>query len=204
MSLKVVRRLKKPETELVPTGVQCNACGRESPATSHPGDDWMWDFHHIELGGGYGDEYPSDLQTISFIVCGGCLKKWTSTFTVPPDEKWAMGLQPTVEAKHSETLETWVIDRVWAYPKGTTFEWPEETLKPERVKYPTEGIYEHYKGNKYEVECSVLGGDPTAPEVFVVYQALYGNSERWIRPLTMWNEEVMVEDRLIPRFRLLE
>lgn len=163
----------------------------------------MWDFHHIQLGGGYGDDYPSDLQTISFIVCGDCLKKWTSTFVVPPDERWAVGPQPTIEATHSETLETWVIDRVWAYPKGTPFEWPDETTKPEGVKYPTEGIYKHYKGNMYEVECSVLAGDVAAPEVFVVYQALYGESRRWIRPLTMWNEEVTVDGHLIPRFRLL-
>lgn len=202
MSLKVVRRLKKPETELVPTGVQCNACGREQAVEESNIHDFMHDFHHIELGGGYGDDYPEDLSTLTFMTCGDCLKKWTDTFVVPPTYSRYQEVK-TVEATHSETLETWVVDTTWAYPKGTEFDIPDESHPPEGVKYPTSGIYEHYKGNRYEVECSVLAGDVAAPEVFVVYQALYGESQRWIRPLTMWNEEVTVDGHLIPRFRLL-
>lgn len=50
------------------------------------------------------------------------------------------------------------------------------------------GIYKHFKGNEYEVIDVALHSE--TQEEFVVYRALYGERKLWIRPLSMFNEEV--------------
>ena len=204
--LKAVFRMKKIEAEPVPTGIQCNACGRESSATEGPGEDWMWDFHHISLSGGYGDDYPWDLSTLEFVTCGTCLKKWTDTFVVPP-EIASYGEQPKpLPCTHSETQEAWLLDTRWAYPANVEFKAPEE-----HPEYPTElpasgDIYEHYKGGRYQV-YGVFWLWPSA-ELGIAYRALYGESKLWIRPLSMWNEMVFPDGHgrgaEVPRFKLLK
>ena len=64
------------------------------------------------------------------------------------------------------------------------------------------GIYEHYKGGHYEVIEVARHSETLEP--LVVYRALYGERDLWVRPLSMFTEEVIVEGRTIPRFRLLE
>ena len=44
------------------------------------------------------------------------------------------------------------------------------------------GIYEHYKGNRYEVLG--VGRHSETHEEMVVYRALYGSHDFWIRPLS--------------------
>lgn len=73
-----------------------------------------------------------------------------------------------------------------------------ETLKP--------GIYRHYKGNEYEV-IGVGHHSETLEEV-VVYRALYesedfGNNALWVRPLTMFLENVNVDGKEVPRFEFV-
>lgn len=60
------------------------------------------------------------------------------------------------------------------------------------------GKYRHFKGNEYEV--LFVGKHSETLEEMVVYRALYGDGEVWIRPVGMWNEEVTVEGKTIPRF----
>lgn len=60
------------------------------------------------------------------------------------------------------------------------------------------GKYKHYKGNEYEV-LGVARHSETMEEL-VVYKALYGDGEMWVRPLGMFNEEVEVEGKMVPRF----
>lgn len=50
------------------------------------------------------------------------------------------------------------------------------------------GIYKHFKGNEYEV-IDVAFDSETQEEV-VVYRALYGERKLWVRPLSMFLEEV--------------
>ena len=50
------------------------------------------------------------------------------------------------------------------------------------------GIYEHYKGNWYEL--LYVANHSETLEKMVVYKALYGEGEIWVRPLSMWDEEV--------------
>ena len=49
-------------------------------------------------------------------------------------------------------------------------------------------IYKHFKGNYYLVED--IAKHSETGEEYVVYRQLYGNGELWIRPLTMFLEEV--------------
>lgn len=60
------------------------------------------------------------------------------------------------------------------------------------------GKYRHYKGNEYEVIG--LGTHTETGEELVVYRALYGEGQLWIRPLTMFLETVIIEGVEKPRF----
>ena len=55
------------------------------------------------------------------------------------------------------------------------------------------GLYRHYKGPQYRV-FGVARHSESEEEV-VVYQALYGEFGLWVRPLSMFCEEVEVENR---------
>lgn len=68
------------------------------------------------------------------------------------------------------------------------------------------GIYQHFKGRKYEV-LGVAAHSETLEE-FVVYKALYtsrkfGKNAMWIRPVGMFTEKVKVDGREVPRFKYL-
>ena len=65
------------------------------------------------------------------------------------------------------------------------------------------GIYKHYKGNFYRL-IGVANHSETL-EKMVVYQALYDEKELWVRPLSMWDEEVNLKDGTkVKRFTLIE
>ena len=63
------------------------------------------------------------------------------------------------------------------------------------------GEYQHYKGNKYEVIGTARHSETL--EKMVVYRALYGEGELWVRPLAMFTENVKINDNPIPRFKYL-
>ncbi len=64
------------------------------------------------------------------------------------------------------------------------------------------GIYKHYKGNRYEL-LGIVNHSETL-EKMVLYKALYGDGEMWVRPLSMWDEEVETENGKVLRFSLEE
>lgn len=60
------------------------------------------------------------------------------------------------------------------------------------------GIYRHYKGNLYKVLC--IAKHSETEDELVVYQALYGKYEHWVRPIMMFNEEIEIEGKCVKRF----
>lgn len=67
------------------------------------------------------------------------------------------------------------------------------------------GIYEHYKGKRYEV-IDVAYHSETL-EAMVVYKMLYASDfpqgTLWVRPLSMFTEHVAVNGMKTPRFRYI-
>ena len=50
------------------------------------------------------------------------------------------------------------------------------------------GRYRHFKGNEYEVLGMASHSETFEP--MVIYRALYGTHNLWVRPASMWNEMV--------------
>ena len=65
------------------------------------------------------------------------------------------------------------------------------------------GIYQHYKGNKYEV-IGIAKHSETLEDL-VVYRALYDNnvSQLWVRPLKMFTETIEINGTEIERFKYI-
>ncbi len=66
------------------------------------------------------------------------------------------------------------------------------------MQIPKPGRYRHYKGNEYEL-IGIANHSETL-EKMVVYRALYGEGELWVRPLSMWSETVEVNGEKKLRF----
>ena len=66
---------------------------------------------------------------------------------------------------------------------------------------PQPGIYQHFKGNEYELIG--LATHSETEETMVVYRPQYGERALWVRPLAMWQETVERDGEIKPRFRYL-
>ena len=64
------------------------------------------------------------------------------------------------------------------------------------------GRYRHFKGNEYEVLYLATHSETMEP--MVVYRALYGERGVWVRPASMWNEEIIRDGKRIRRFSRVE
>lgn len=60
------------------------------------------------------------------------------------------------------------------------------------------GKYRHFKGKEYE--ALYIAKDSETGEETVVYRALYGDGQIWVRPLRMWNELVEKDEKQVERF----
>ena len=65
-----------------------------------------------------------------------------------------------------------------------------------------QGKYRHFKGNEYEV--LYIAKNSETLEDTVVYRALYGAGEVWVRPASMWNEEIVRDGKRVKRFTFIE
>lgn len=66
--------------------------------------------------------------------------------------------------------------------------------------YLTRGIYRHYKGAQYQVLDLVQHSE--SAEWLVLYKALYGDYGLWVRPFTMFTEQVTSVQGAVARFEL--
>ena len=72
-------------------------------------------------------------------------------------------------------------------------------LTPEEI---TPGRYRHFKGNEYEVVGFAKDSETT--EKMVVYRALYGDRELWVRPYEMFREIIERDGKKMRRFERIE
>lgn len=63
------------------------------------------------------------------------------------------------------------------------------------------GRYRHFKGKEYRVLFIAKNSETLEPEV--VYQALYGEGEIWVRPVSMWNQTVEKDGKTLRRFEYI-
>lgn len=68
------------------------------------------------------------------------------------------------------------------------------------------GIYEHYKGERYEVIGLCHHSETLEP--LVIYRSLYdcptyGNLALWVRPYEMFTGTIIIENKEIKRFKKL-
>jgi len=68
----------------------------------------------------------------------------------------------------------------------------------EKKHHITPGKYRHYKGKEYQVIGTAFHSETL--EEMVVYKALYGDEDLWVRPAEMWNETVEVGGEKVKRF----
>ena len=64
------------------------------------------------------------------------------------------------------------------------------------------GIYQHYKGHRYQVIGAAHHSENL--EVLVVYQALERPNDIWVRPVSMFFDTVQTRGGPTPRFALIE
>ena len=60
------------------------------------------------------------------------------------------------------------------------------------------GLYRHYKGNLYEVVGTARHSETLEP--MTLYRALYGQRGLWVRPSAMFEEQVLIDGVMRPRF----
>ncbi|MBM87559.1 MAG: hypothetical protein CMQ41_04215 [Gammaproteobacteria bacterium] len=72
--------------------------------------------------------------------------------------------------------------------------------KSKFVKIPR-GKYRHYKGREYKLIDIVHHSETHEP--LVLYQALYGDFDHWVRPFEMFFEILVINGNEIPRFQYL-
>ena len=110
-----------------------------------------------------------------------------------------------------------VAEYCWKLPEDVT---ADEAMGPDMEKLPTRravfpfvslesmrrriplGHYRHFKGNEYLVQGLALHTETMEP--LVIYQAMYGPGEIWVRPARMWTEQVERDGYSGPRFMLLD
>ncbi len=63
------------------------------------------------------------------------------------------------------------------------------------------GKYRHFKDNEYELIYVATHSETLEP--MVVYRALYGQRGIWVRPASMWTEQVHRDGYSGPRFQYI-
>ena len=75
----------------------------------------------------------------------------------------------------------------------------EPELVPEEI---VKGRYRHFKGNEYEVVDFAKDSETT--EKMVIYRALYGDRELWVRPYKMFQEIIERDGKKLRRFEKID
>lgn len=107
---------------------------------------------------------------------------------------------------HDAPIKAWCKPNCDHHPHGPNdisevVDYIEKTRLSDEEEIKT-GRYRHFKGNEYEV-LGVAKNSETL-EKMVIYKALYGEKETWVRPASMWNEIVVSDGKRVRRFTYIE
>jgi glycosidase len=116
--------------------------------------------------------------------------------TVPP-----MSSMILVENDGSLSIDFEYISEEVSVPRTISQPQPESEpeLKPEEI---VKGRYRHFKGNEYEVVD--FAKDSETAEKMVIYRALYGDHELWVRPYEMFREIIERDGKKMRRFEKID
>lgn len=64
------------------------------------------------------------------------------------------------------------------------------------------GTYRHYKGNTYKV-LHIAKHSETLEDM-VIYQDVNNPDKIWARPVSMWNDEIEIDEKIVKRFEFIE
>lgn len=177
----------------------CDACGKSQEETTPPTGAARRDMHRINLSGGYGDHFPMDGEELALVVCGPCLQAWVNTFSTPVKTSSPWRDAEIIEATHTEADAVVLLQGTSATFKEPCPSYRVAASTPRKLRFPSLGVYQHFKGSFYEVVGNATLEDPW--EELVVYRALYGDSPVFVRPLKMWDGLIVWEGYQGPRFR---
>ncbi len=107
---------------------------------------------------------------------------------------------PGVVINEPEQME--VIERITVETFGEIYNEPVKTKGVwayERKELIQGAVFEHFKGNQYKVLH--MGNHSETGEEMVIYQKLSDASEIWVRPVEMFLETLLVDGKVIRRFR---
>lgn len=160
------------------TAASCDRCGSEIP------DLAMGPFQRFDLSGGFGNRMPPDMATWEIIVCDDCLKQWFQQFKTPP---WTKQDRLALHTEKYELLQ--VLDDV-AFPVGEEYPGypPDFATWAEDQQYT--GLFKHAKGGLYKAHGLVWC--QRDEEVLVLYRSVDSEDNWFLRPKSMWLEEVEV------------
>jgi len=86
-----VKLVKKEVVEHQLIAITCNCCATRFEVLESGGYEELANFHSFEVEGGYGSEYPQDMDRLSFTLCSDCLQAFTATFKVEPTIEDCLG-----------------------------------------------------------------------------------------------------------------
>jgi hypothetical protein len=78
-----------------------------------------------------------------------------------------------------------------------------KVIEVAKTKVSIGSKYYHHKNNSNTYQIIDLGFLESNDELCVIYKALYGSQNTFIRPLSVWLEEVEWKGKTVPRFTKL-
>lgn len=79
----------------------------------------------------------------------------------------------------------------------------QQEIQNAAVKIKIGGTYQHFKGTDKLYKVLDFATLEATNELCVVYQALYGDKLKFVRPVSVWLESVEWKGKTVPRFKLV-
>lgn len=149
--------------------------------------------------------FPVKEGTLLDVLSGKQFNAVDQAIMLSVPAKHSMILIPSTEAPHLDPVEEPIIEQLPPI-KEDVLEDVQLDLSKEEVIIENHdelplGKYEHFKGKHYSLLYTATHSETLEP--YVVYRQLYGTGSVWIRPLSMFQESVEVDGKLVPRFRYI-